>query len=149
VLFAHSLGLTDQTYPRFLHDLASAGFVVADPEFPLSSSALPGPASSGDVVEQARDLGFVADQLLDPATRPPPLDRVSFSDELGVIGSLGWRCDRGRFRRQLVLRRSTRRGRGDHVGCHRSIPRELVHDRDAADTGTPRQRRRSESAVIE
>jgi alpha-beta hydrolase superfamily lysophospholipase len=86
VVFAHGLALTDQTYPRFLHDLAAAGFVVADPEFPLSSSALPGPATSGDVVEQARDLGFVADRLLDPATRPPPLGAVVFGAKLGVIG---------------------------------------------------------------
>jgi len=84
-LFAHGFALTDQTYPRFLHDLAASGFVVADPEFPLSSSALPGPATS-DVVEQAGDLGFVADRLLDPATRPPPLLPVRFGDHLGVVG---------------------------------------------------------------
>src|SRR3954449_10029220 len=72
VLFAHGLALSDQTYPRFLHDLAAAGFVVADPEFPLSSGALPGPARS-DPVDQAADLAFVADRVLDPATRPTPL----------------------------------------------------------------------------
>jgi alpha-beta hydrolase superfamily lysophospholipase len=86
VLFAHGFALTDQTYPRFLHDLAASGFVVADPEFPLSSSALPGPATSGDVVEQARDLGFVADRLLDPTTRPAPLGPVVFDGKLGVVG---------------------------------------------------------------
>ena len=85
VVFAHGFALTDQTYPRFLHDLAASGFVVADPEFPLSSSALPGPASD-DVVEQARDLGFVADRVLDRATRPAPLLPVVFGDKLGVIG---------------------------------------------------------------
>jgi alpha-beta hydrolase superfamily lysophospholipase len=85
VVFAHGLALTDQTYPAFLHDVAAAGYVVADPEFPLSSSALPGPATS-DVVEQARDLGFVADQILATATRPHVLDLVVFDDRLGVIG---------------------------------------------------------------
>jgi pimeloyl-ACP methyl ester carboxylesterase len=85
VLFAHGLALADQTYPRFLHDLAAAGFVVADPEFPLSSGALPGPARS-DPVDQAADLAFVADQLLDPATRPAPLGTVTFLDHLVVIG---------------------------------------------------------------
>jgi pimeloyl-ACP methyl ester carboxylesterase len=85
VLFAHGLALTDQTYPRFLHDLAAAGFVVADPEFPLSSGALPGPARS-DPVDQAADLAFVADQLLDPAARPAPLRTVTFLDHLAVIG---------------------------------------------------------------
>jgi alpha-beta hydrolase superfamily lysophospholipase len=85
VLFAHGLALADQTYPRFLHDLAASGFVVADPEFPLSSGALPGPARS-DPVDQAADLAFVADQLLDPATRPEPLRTVTFLDHLVVIG---------------------------------------------------------------
>jgi alpha-beta hydrolase superfamily lysophospholipase len=86
VLFAHGLALTDQTYPRFLHDLAAAGFVVADPEFPLSSSALPGPASGADQVNQAADLGFVADQLFDPASRPSMLAGVVLHEKLGVIG---------------------------------------------------------------
>jgi len=85
VLFAHGLALADHTYPRFLHDLAAAGFVVADPEFPLSSGALSGPARS-DPVEQAADLAFVAGQLLDPATRPEPLRAVDFADHLAVIG---------------------------------------------------------------
>jgi len=60
--------------------------VVADPEFPLSSSALPGPATSSDVVEQARDLGFVADRLLDPVNRPGPLASVAFAGRVGVVG---------------------------------------------------------------
>jgi pimeloyl-ACP methyl ester carboxylesterase len=85
VLFAHGLALQDQTYPRFLHDLAAAGFVVADPEFPLSSGALPGPARS-DPVDQAGDLAFVADQLLDPTSRPALLRDVAFVDRLAVIG---------------------------------------------------------------
>ena len=85
VLFAHGLAFADQTYPRFLHDLAAAGFVVVDPEFPLSSGALPGPARS-DPVDQAADLAFVAGQLLDPATRPALLRSVTLLDRLGVIG---------------------------------------------------------------
>jgi len=86
VLFAHGLALSDRTYPGFLHDLAAAGFVVADPEFPLSSSALPGPASSGDVVNQAGDLAFVADRILDATTRPSPLRRVRFAEKIAVVG---------------------------------------------------------------
>ena len=85
VLFAHGLALQDQTYPKFLHDLAAAGFVVADPEFPLSSGALPGPARS-DPVEQANDVAFVANQLLDPAARPAPLRTADFAEHFGVVG---------------------------------------------------------------
>ena len=95
VLFAHGLALRGPTYPRFLHDLAAAGFVVADPEFPLSSGALPGPARS-DPVDQAADLAFVADQLLDPpAPRaaahgdvPRPLVVIGHSD--GGITAAGF-----------------------------------------------------------
>ena len=46
-----------EVYVRFLHDLAAAGFVVADPEFPLSSGALPGPARS-DAVDQAAEVSL-------------------------------------------------------------------------------------------
>jgi predicted dienelactone hydrolase len=86
VLFAPGLGLSDATYPRLLHDLAGAGFVVADPEFPLSSGALPGPPAPTDVVDQARDLSFVADRLFDRATRPVPLRRVSFRGRFVAAG---------------------------------------------------------------
>lgn len=85
VVFAHGLALADQTYSRYLHELAAAGFVVAVPEFPLSSGALPGPAIS-DPVEQARDLGFLVDQLFDPATQPAPLRGVLLNDRIGVVG---------------------------------------------------------------
>jgi len=86
VLFAHGLALTDQTYPHFLHDLAADGFVVADPEFPLSSSALPGPASGADQVNQAADLGFVGDRLFDTASRPAALEHVVLHEKIGVVG---------------------------------------------------------------
>jgi len=86
VVFAHGFALADFTYPRLLHDLASEGFVVADPEFPLSSAALPGPAAQGDEVEQARDLAFVVDRLLDPATRPTPLRQLRLSAPVAVAG---------------------------------------------------------------
>jgi alpha-beta hydrolase superfamily lysophospholipase len=86
VVFAHGFALADFTYPRFLHDLASEGFVVADPELPLSSAALPGPAMQGDEVEQARDLSFVVDRLLDPATRPTPLAGLTLTAPVAVAG---------------------------------------------------------------
>jgi pimeloyl-ACP methyl ester carboxylesterase len=86
VVFAHGYALSDATYPRLLHDLAAEGFVVADPQFPLSSAALPGPAIRGDEVAQAADLAFVADQLLSSAARPVPLSSVILSAPLAVVG---------------------------------------------------------------
>jgi alpha-beta hydrolase superfamily lysophospholipase len=86
VVFAHGFELSDATYPRFLHDLAAEGFVVADPEFPLSSAALPGPPVSGDEPAQARDLSFVADRLLDPVTRPAPLAAWRPGASIAAVG---------------------------------------------------------------
>jgi len=86
VVFAHGFALADATYPRFLHDLAAEGFVVADPELPLSSSARPGPAIGGDEVEQARDLAFVADVMLDRGTRPAPLAALALAPPIAAAG---------------------------------------------------------------
>jgi fermentation-respiration switch protein FrsA (DUF1100 family) len=86
IVFAHGYELADFTYPRFLHDLAAQGFVVADPEFPLSSAALPGPPVAGDESNQVRDLSFVTSQLLDPQTRPSALSAVTLALPIGVAG---------------------------------------------------------------
>jgi fermentation-respiration switch protein FrsA (DUF1100 family) len=86
IVFAHGYELADFTYPHFLHDLAAQGFVVADPEFPLSSAALPGPPEAGDEPNQVRDLSFVTSQLLDPHTRPGALSAVTLMPPIGVAG---------------------------------------------------------------
>lgn len=88
VVFAHGFDVSQATYAPLLHDLAAAGFIVAAPEFPLSSSTLPGAAVEGDEAEQARDVSFVVDRLedgsVDPdltaAVRPGPVGLVGHSD---------------------------------------------------------------------
>jgi predicted dienelactone hydrolase len=86
IVFGHGYELADFTYPHFLHDLAAQGFVVADPEFPLSSAALPGPPVAGDEPNQVRDLSYVTNQLLDPLTRPGALSAVTLVPPIGVAG---------------------------------------------------------------
>jgi predicted dienelactone hydrolase len=85
VMFAHGYAGSNEMYESLLHDLAAEGFVIAAPEFPLSSGALPGPPIR-DPVAQAGDVSFVLDQLLDPTTRPEPLDDLVFDEPVGVVG---------------------------------------------------------------
>ena len=82
VVFAHGFAASAQTYTPLLHDLAAAGFVVAVPEFPMSSTAYAGGPEEGDLPDQARDVAVVARSLLDPAARPtglPALDRSGYA----------------------------------------------------------------------
>src|SRR5207342_2636474 len=58
VVFAHGFNASADTYEVLEHDMAAGGFVVAAPDFPLSSSAFAGPAEA-DIAEQARDVTFV------------------------------------------------------------------------------------------
>jgi fermentation-respiration switch protein FrsA (DUF1100 family) len=64
VVFAHGLGGAPQDYAALLASWASAGYVVAAPRFPLSSSATPGGPDGGDVVDQPADMSFVIDSVL-------------------------------------------------------------------------------------
>jgi alpha-beta hydrolase superfamily lysophospholipase len=59
--------------------------VVAAPDFPLSSTAVTGNPVR-DPVEQATDISFLLDVLLDPASRPPELAGVVADAPIGVIG---------------------------------------------------------------
>jgi len=64
IVFAHGFDVTPQTYARLLQSWARAGFVVAAPVFPLSSSGAPGGPEEGDVVNQPQDVSFVISSLL-------------------------------------------------------------------------------------
>jgi dienelactone hydrolase len=63
VVFGHGFGVSASTYYDLLATLASAGFVVAAPDFPGSSSALPGRADEQDIRQEPCDLLYVAGQL--------------------------------------------------------------------------------------
>src|SRR4029453_13002623 len=57
-----------------------------DPDFPLSSDALPGAARQGDQLEQAPDLSVVIHRTQTTAPPPPPLSRVQLSARVGAVG---------------------------------------------------------------
>jgi predicted dienelactone hydrolase len=65
-LVLHSHGFMDhRTNEAYLGEhLASHGYVMAAPDFPLSMSSSPGGPTINDTAEQPRDLSFVLDQLL-------------------------------------------------------------------------------------
>ena len=85
VVFAHGFDVSQATYSSLLHDLAAAGFVVAAPDFPLSTSDAPGAAVEGDEAEQARDISFVVDRLTD-GTTSPSITAAIRPGPVGVVG---------------------------------------------------------------
>lgn len=86
VVLAHGYDVSAETYAAMEHELAAAGFIVAAPDFPLTSTAYDGPAIESDVVNQAADVSFVITQLLDPITVPGILLDSIAHTKVGVIG---------------------------------------------------------------
>jgi pimeloyl-ACP methyl ester carboxylesterase len=86
VVFAHGYDVSADTYAAMEDQLAEAGFVVAAPDFPLTSSALPGAPDEDDVSNQAADVSFVITRLLDPTTVPAVLAGAVAASAVGVVG---------------------------------------------------------------
>jgi len=63
LVFGHGFGVSAATYQDLLSSVASAGFVVAAPDFPGSSSALVGRPDEQDIREEPCDLLYVAGQV--------------------------------------------------------------------------------------
>jgi predicted dienelactone hydrolase len=87
-LIVHSHGFMDSRNGEayFARHLASHGYIVAAPDYPLSNGAAPGGATITDVPNQPGDLSFVIDSLLADATYGGAVDR----DHIGASGlSLG------------------------------------------------------------
>jgi predicted dienelactone hydrolase len=64
VVFAHGFALTPADYAPLLQAIASAGYVVAAPVFPLTNAHAPGGPDEADLVNQPRDISFVITRLL-------------------------------------------------------------------------------------
>jgi len=64
VVFGHALGSYDTQSTFLTTHLASHGYIVAAPTFPLSSLGAPGGATVADVPAQVGDVSFVIDTLL-------------------------------------------------------------------------------------
>ncbi|MEI7623985.1 MAG: hypothetical protein WCJ88_10555 [Actinomycetes bacterium] len=85
VLFAHGYDISTERYASLLHDIAAAGFVVAAPEFPMSSTVYDGAPDEGDIPDQARDLSFLISAMTGPES-PPQLSKMMLAGPVGVIG---------------------------------------------------------------
>jgi dienelactone hydrolase len=87
IVFAHGLGASPQGYEQLLTAWAAAGYVVAAPLFPLSSSETPGGADGGDVANQPGDMSFVIDEVLKAsAASSGPLSGLVDPKEIGAAG---------------------------------------------------------------
>lgn len=84
LVFAHGYNVGPQTYLHLCQVWASAGFVVAAPEFPLTDPAVAGAAlDEGDLGQQPGDVRFVITSLLSPAG--PIAGRID-PGRIGVAG---------------------------------------------------------------
>jgi hypothetical protein len=87
VAFARGFAVSAGTYAALEQQIADAGFVVAAPEFPLTSSASGRDLDRDDIVNQAADVSFVITQILDPATTPTAVQGlVNSTAPVGVVG---------------------------------------------------------------
>ena len=87
IVFAHGLGGSPQGYEQLLTAWAAAGYVVAAPLFPLSSSETPGGPDGGDIGNQPGDMSFVINQVLSAsATANGPLSGLVDPSEIGAAG---------------------------------------------------------------
>jgi dienelactone hydrolase len=64
LVFSHGFTASGPIYGFLLRRIASAGFVVAAPTFPLSNGQAPGGPRIADVLSQPADVSFVIDELL-------------------------------------------------------------------------------------
>jgi dienelactone hydrolase len=89
--FSHGIGHSGPVYKNKLQKIASAGYVVVAATHPLSNSLTPGGATAGDLEQQAGDLSFLLDEVLDTSDEPTgPFSGLVDPDRLGAFGhSLG------------------------------------------------------------
>jgi fermentation-respiration switch protein FrsA (DUF1100 family) len=81
VVFVHGYNVGPSTYTRFLSTLASSGYVVAAPSFPLEDPSRGNGLDRGDLPNEATDVSFVITTLLQG-----PLAREIDGASVAVVG---------------------------------------------------------------
>jgi fermentation-respiration switch protein FrsA (DUF1100 family) len=91
IVFAHGFTAVGRIYNVILQAWAEAGYVVAAPDFPLSSGGTLGGPSSGDYINQPADESFLIDALLEMnGDAASPLHGLIDPERIGASGqSLG------------------------------------------------------------
>jgi fermentation-respiration switch protein FrsA (DUF1100 family) len=90
VVFSHGSGVSSPVrYELLFNAWAAAGYVIAAPKYPLSSTSLPG--ASGDAVNQPADVSFLISELVRlGADRTGPYAGLVDGERVAVAGhSLG------------------------------------------------------------
>lgn len=64
IIFAHGLSGSSGQSTSYTKHLASHGYVVAAPDFPLSSGGAPGGPTIADIGNQPKDVSFIIDRIL-------------------------------------------------------------------------------------
>jgi dienelactone hydrolase len=140
IVFAHGLGGAPQEYRRLLSAWAAAGYVVAAPLFPLSSSETPGGADGGDIGNQPGDMSYVIDQVLNASSSPNgQLSGLVDPNEIGAaghsngaittLGLIGNTCCRDPRVRAAVVMAGTTEGLGTgHYDMAEAPPLFIVQD---------------------
>lgn len=86
VVFVHGFNTSAARYDQLLHQLASSGYIVVAPDFPLTSSALPGPAIEADVANQPADVKFIISKMLTENDQPGDLQGIIDKNKIAVVG---------------------------------------------------------------
>ncbi|MEX2245204.1 MAG: dienelactone hydrolase family protein [Dehalococcoidia bacterium] len=91
IVFAHGLASSRVQSTTYTRHLASHGYVVAAPDFPLTKAGAPGGPRLLDLVNQPADVSFVIDSLLSfSETEGHPLEGAVDAERIGLTGhSLG------------------------------------------------------------
>jgi len=146
ILFSHGFGSSGEDYTAMLRALASAGYVVAAPDYPLTSKRAPGgPERGADGDQQPADATFVINQILRMsadgtgplagAVDPGRIGAAGHSMGAGVTLGLGYNscCRDPRVRAGVLMAASTPAiFRGDYFGPP-ATPILIIHG-DSDDT---------------
>jgi dienelactone hydrolase len=90
IAFAHGCGGSARDYAPLLQAWAAAGYVVAAPDFPVSSLHSPGVACVTDIANQPGDISFVITRVLALDRARDGLGHIVDRAHIGVAGhSLG------------------------------------------------------------
>lgn len=87
VVFSEGFGIAAEAYSSLLDAWAAAGYVVADPVYPLTASPSPGALNESDIVNHPGDLSFVVTSILAAGSAAGgTLSGLVNPSEVGVIG---------------------------------------------------------------
>jgi dienelactone hydrolase len=87
IVFGHGLGATPEDYESLLSRWAAAGFVVAAPHFPLTSTNAPDGPDPNDVFSQPKDMSYIITSVLKRSAQSTGmLSSLVAPHEVGVAG---------------------------------------------------------------